>query len=117
MSQPTRAVITLATTKPVFVGMAFALARSFFYWNRDPGLKFHLVTDLAVELPADLAAMELIRVEPGKLGLGFSPKLHLDSLVPPTARCSSIPTASASARSTMSSSASRAGRWASSAAP
>ena len=82
VSQPTRAVITLATTKPVFVGMAFALARSFFYWNRDPGLKFHLVTDLAVELPADLRAMELIRVEPGKLGVGFSPKLHLDSLVP-----------------------------------
>lgn len=82
VSQPTRAVITLATSKPIFVEMAFALARSFFYWNRDPGLKFHLVTDLAVELPADLEAMELIRVEPGKLGLGFSPKLHLDSLVP-----------------------------------
>jgi hypothetical protein len=82
VSQPTRAVITLATTKPVFVEMAFALARSFFYWNRDPGLKFHLVTDLAIDLPADLRAMELIRVEPGKLGLGFSPKLHLDSLVP-----------------------------------
>jgi hypothetical protein len=81
-SQPTRAVITLATTKPIFVEMAFALARSFFYWNRDPGLRFHLVTDLAFELPADLKAMQLIRVEPGKLGVGFSPKLHLDSLVP-----------------------------------
>lgn len=82
VSPPTRAVITLATTKPIFVEMAFALARSFFYWNRDPGLRFHLVTDLAVELPADLRAMALIRVEPGRLGLGFSPKLHLDSLVP-----------------------------------
>jgi hypothetical protein len=82
LTQPTRAVITLATTKPIFLGMAFALARSFFYWNRDPDLGFHLVTDLAVELPADLEAVQLIRVEPGKLGQGFSPKLHLDGLVP-----------------------------------
>ena len=82
MSQLTRAVITLATTKPVFVEMAFALARSFFYWNRDPDLQFHLITDLIFDLPPDLAAMKIVRVEPGRLGQGFSPKLHLDSLVP-----------------------------------
>jgi hypothetical protein len=82
VSQPTRAVITLATTKVVFLEMAFALARSFLYWNRDPDLKFHLITDLVFELPADLRPIEIVRVAPGKLGMGFSPKLHLDSLVP-----------------------------------
>jgi hypothetical protein len=82
VSDPSRAVITLATTKPVFVRMAFALARSFLYWNRDPALRFFLVTDLAVELPADLAAVEIIRVAPGSLGQGFSPKLCLDGLLP-----------------------------------
>ena len=82
VSRPSRAVITLATTKPIFVDMAFALARSFLYWNRDPDLKFYLITDLAFDLPPDLARIEIIRVEPGKLGVGFSPKLHLDSLLP-----------------------------------
>lgn len=82
MSRPSRAVITLATTKVVFLEMAVALARSFLYWNKDPDLRFQLVTDLAFEPPADLRPIEIVRVEPGRLGTGFSPKLHLDSLAP-----------------------------------
>jgi hypothetical protein len=82
LSEPSRAVITLATTKPVYVDMAFALARSFKVWHRDKGIPFHIITDLAFELPADLADIGLIRVEPGRLGSGFSPKLHLDKLAP-----------------------------------
>jgi hypothetical protein len=75
-------VITLATTKPVFVRMALAFARSFFYWNRDSGIDFHLITDLEFAVPRDLGAMKLVRTEPGALGVGFSPKLKLDSIAP-----------------------------------
>ena len=82
VSLPSRAVLTIATTKPVFVRMAYALARSFFYWNRDPSLRFVLATDLAIDVPADLRGMEIVRVPAGSLGMGFSPKLHLDRLMP-----------------------------------
>lgn len=77
-----RAVITLATTKPLYVDMAFTLARSFLRWNRDAGIGFHLITDLDFDLPSDLSKILLVRVEPGTLGAGFSPKLHLDTLAP-----------------------------------
>ena len=77
-----RAVITLATTKPIYVDMAFTLARSFLRWNRDCGIGFHMITDLEFDLPADLSWIRLVRVAPGALGAGFSPKLHLDSLAP-----------------------------------
>ena len=77
-----RAVITLATTKPIYVEMAFTLARSFQRWNRDSGIGFHLITDLEFPLPPDLSWIQLVRVSPGALGEGFSPKLHLDSLAP-----------------------------------
>jgi hypothetical protein len=79
---PTRAVITIATTKTLFVEMTFALARSFRYWNDKEDISFHLVTDLDFELPLDLSYVQLIRVKPGELGEGFSPKLHLDRLAP-----------------------------------
>lgn len=77
-----RAVITLATTKEVYVGMAFSLARSFLYWNRDRGIDFHLVTDLDFNLPRDLKDIRVLRVSPGELGVGFAQKLHLDTLAP-----------------------------------
>ena len=77
-----RAVITLANTKEVYVGMAFALARSFLYWNRDREIDFHLVTDLDFSLPRDLKDIHVRRFLPGELGVGFAQKLHLDTLAP-----------------------------------
>src|SRR5262245_5358629 len=77
-----RAVITLATTKDIYVQMAFTMARSFLYWNRDSGIDFHLMTDLDLVLPADFGGIKLARFAPGELGSGFSPKLHLDRLSP-----------------------------------
>jgi len=82
LANPTRAVITLATTKMLYVDMAFTLARSFEYWNRRSGISFHIVTDLEIDLPADLRDVRLERLSPGQLGRGFAPKLHLDSLAP-----------------------------------
>lgn len=79
--QKSRGVITLATSKMTFVDMAFDLARSFLYWNRDPALRFSLITDLDFALPDDLKPIDVVRIAPGSLGQGFSPKLHLDSLV------------------------------------
>lgn len=72
----------MATTKDIYVDMALSLARSFLYWNRDRAIDFHLVTDLAVDLPRDLKGIRIVRLSPGELGIGFSPKLHLDKLAP-----------------------------------
>ena len=47
---PGRAAITLATTKTVYLEMAYTLARSFMVWNRDSGIDFHIITDLETEL-------------------------------------------------------------------
>jgi hypothetical protein len=79
---PGRAAITLATTKAVYLEMAYTLARSFMVWNRDSGISFHIITDLDTELPADLKDVKLVRIPSGALGKGFSPKLHLDTLAP-----------------------------------
>jgi len=75
-------VITLATTKMLYVDMAFNLARSFFFWNRGAGIDFHLFTDVEFPVPRELLAMKVSRLPPGALGTGFSPKLHLDKLAP-----------------------------------
>jgi hypothetical protein len=77
-----RAVLALATTRPIFVRLALTLARSFLWWNRDRGIGFHLVTDLDVDLPRDLRQVSVTRVAPGALGSGFSPKLRLDEIAP-----------------------------------
>ena len=83
MSKPQRAVITLATTKMVYVEMAFVLARSFVFWNRDAGIPFYIVTDLEFETPRELRDhVQIIRKPAGALGVGFSTKLHLDELAP-----------------------------------
>jgi hypothetical protein len=79
---PGRAAITLATTKAVYLEMAYTLARSFMVWNRNSGISFHIITDLDTELPADLKDVKLVRIPSGALGKGFSPKLHLDELAP-----------------------------------
>lgn len=75
-----RSVITIATTKPVFLVMAMNLARSFRYWNSTGDIGFTIATDLADPLPIDLDWVDVRRFAPGALGKGFSSKLRLDEL-------------------------------------
>ena len=83
MPSPRRAVITLATTKMIYVDMALVLARSFVFWNRGTGIPFYLFTDVEFEMPRELQGhVEVKRMPAGALGTGFSPKLHLDRLAP-----------------------------------
>lgn len=77
-----RAVLTLATGKPVYIEMAVNLARSFQWWHRHSAIQFVLATDRKDLLPADLQGIQVVELEPGQLGNGFSPKLHLDQLTP-----------------------------------
>ena len=77
-----RTILTIATGKPVYFDMAINLARSFMFWHSASDISFHLVSDRKANLPPDLARVQLIRVEPGALGEGFAPKLHLDRLAP-----------------------------------
>lgn len=77
-----RSILTIATAKPAYVRMALTLARSFLKWNADSGIGFLLVTDQKFELPKELGSVKVIRIEPGALGKGFAPKLHLDQLAP-----------------------------------
>jgi hypothetical protein len=78
-------VVTIATGRPAYIEMAWNLARSFLHWNGDGSLRFTLCTDHAGPLPADLVDVEIVRIRPGECGAGFSPKLHLDRLVPSNA--------------------------------
>ena len=80
---PARAVFTIATGKPVYLTMAVALARSFRLWHRSSDIRFCLATDRErAELPADLADLDLVRLETGQFGFGFTPKLSLDLIAP-----------------------------------
>lgn len=82
MKQTTRAVLTIATGKWVYLNMAIALARSFLWWHRDSPIEFYIATDIAGPLPRDMDRIRLLRFEPGALGKGFSMKLKLDELAP-----------------------------------
>jgi hypothetical protein len=62
--------------------MAMNLARSFFLWNKDNGIRFFIATDSNLSLPQDLKETCVIKIKPGEYGQGFSPKLHLDKLAP-----------------------------------
>ena len=75
-----RSILTIATAKTTYVRMALTLARSFLRWNADSDIAFFLVTDHKLRLPGDLDPVKIIQIEPGALGTGFSPKLHLDQL-------------------------------------
>lgn len=78
-----RAVFTLATSKPVYLEMAFALARSFKVWHKNSDIRFFLATDTErSNLPADLLDIDLIPIAPGQFGKGFEPKLNLDRIAP-----------------------------------
>ena len=75
-----RAVLTIATGKPVYLELATTLARSFHVWNRDNDIEFVLVTDMPEEVPADLDWVKVVELEPGQYGYGFSPKLYLNEI-------------------------------------
>lgn len=79
-STPERGVLTLALSKPFYLGLACNLARSFHLRHPDTSIRFTIVTDLTDSLPGDLSWCEVVRVEPGKHGVAFKPKLSLDLL-------------------------------------
>jgi hypothetical protein len=80
--QPPRAVLTLAVGKEIYVRMAANLARSFRWWHRESDIRFFLATDRRDLVPSDLRDIGIVDLQPGELGHGFSPKLHLDRLAP-----------------------------------
>ena len=82
MTDTTRAVLTIATGKRLYLDMAITLARSFQWWHRESAIEFVIATDIADPLPADLAGVRVLRFKPGELGVGFSMKLQLDRLAP-----------------------------------
>ena len=82
MAMATRAVLTLAVGKEVYVRMAANLALSFRWWHRKSDIKFFLATDRRDLVPPDLHDIGIVELQPGELGHGFSPKLHLDRLAP-----------------------------------
>src|SRR5437879_4382880 len=72
-----KAVFTIAVGGLVYLRMACALARSYKLWNRDGDVPFYLATDASKSaLPRDLQNLDLIPLNPGQYGKGFSPKLH-----------------------------------------
>lgn len=82
-----RAAFTIATGRPIYLQMAFALARSFRRWNANSDIEFFIVTDAPITVfPGDLKDTKLIGIRDGQYGSGFVPKLHLDKMAP--AECS-----------------------------
>lgn len=78
-----KSVLTLGLGKTFYIQMASALARSFRCWHRDSAIQFAIATDQPSEVPHDLREfVEILPVEPGQFGSGFSPKLHLDKIAP-----------------------------------
>lgn len=82
VTQPSRAVLTLATGKPIYIQMAVNLLRSLRWWHRHSDICFVLATDQRHLLPLDLQDIDVIELQPGQFGHGFSPKLHLDKIAP-----------------------------------
>jgi hypothetical protein len=79
-----RAVLTIATGKTIYLDMAVNLARSFKWWHKNSSIQFVLATDQKHLIPPDLLDIEIIELQPGQYGQGFSPKLHLDKLATAT---------------------------------
>jgi hypothetical protein len=75
---PSRAVITIAVGKPIYLEYAKNLARSFRLWHPAEDVEFHLVTDLQGGLDADLAFVRLHLAERGSVGESFTSKLYMD---------------------------------------
>jgi hypothetical protein len=77
-----RSVLTLAIGDHLYVRLAVNLARSFRYWHRGSDLRFVLATDQPQNLPSDLEGIQIVELEPGRFGDGFSPKLYLNEFAP-----------------------------------
>ncbi len=77
-----RAVLTLALGPRVYWDMAVNLARSIRRWHSAADLPIAIATDCSLTLPGDLADVQVIRIRPKELGVGFETKLHLDRLAP-----------------------------------
>ena len=77
-----KAVMTIATGKPIYLKMAVNLARSFKVWHSQSSIRFVLVTDQKRAIPSDLSDIEVIEIKPGEYGKGFVSKLHLDIFAP-----------------------------------
>lgn len=75
---PTRAVLTIAVGKPVYLRYATNLARSFARWHPRRDIAFHLVTDASGPLERDLDFVRVHRVPAGAIGASFTSKLHMD---------------------------------------
>lgn len=77
-----RAILTIATGKPIYWNMARELARSFRFWNRASDIGMFILTDLDEITAPEEDGFRVLRVEKGRLGQGFSAKLHLDEFAP-----------------------------------
>lgn len=78
-----RNLLTIATSKEVYIEMASNLARSFFLWHPNSDIDFYIVTDRVDLIPVDVNKLaKIIEVASGSLGKGFSAKLFLDKLAP-----------------------------------
>jgi len=76
---PERSVLTIATSKKIYVEMACNLAMSFLLWNDIADIKFFLVTDCPEFIPQKLQQkIKVVHMLPGELGDGFSSKLHME---------------------------------------
>lgn len=82
MKNSQKAVFTIAVGKPIYIQMAVNLARSFKHWHRNSSIRFVLATDQKHLIPPDLLDIEIIELELGQYGQGFSPKIHLDRIAP-----------------------------------
>jgi len=77
-----RSVLTLATGQSLYLRLAVNLARSFLHWHSNSPIRFALATDQADALPDDLREIDVIELESGQFGQGFSPKLYLNRIAP-----------------------------------
>lgn len=76
-----KGILTIATGKKIYVDMACNLARSFLLWNKGGSIRFQLVTDLPEFVPSTLKKeIDLIFIEPGAVGPGFTSKLKMAEL-------------------------------------
>lgn len=83
--EKSKAVLTIATGRPIYIKMAVNLARSFKLWHKGSSIRFTLVTDQKHLIPSDLKDIDVVEIDPGQYGTGFSTKLHLDKFA--TADC------------------------------
>lgn len=82
-TQPIRTVLTLALGRPLYLELAFNLARSFAHHHPGRTYRFVIITDMPVELPPELAFCEITTVRRGEFGEGFTPKLSIDLFAGP----------------------------------